>query len=68
MKATKAVVKKVKIVARKTQSFNVKKAATTHDNTKKTFTKKGEKSMSKKGELNKTPDTKTATQGDKYRT
>ncbi len=59
--ATKAAVNKVKTAAEKAQSTKVKKAATIRDNAKRTFTKKGDKGISKKEELNKTPNTGIAT-------
>ncbi len=51
-------------MAEKAQSTKVKKAAITRDNAKRTLIKKGDKGISKKGELNETPNTRTATQGD----
>ncbi len=66
--ATKAVVKKVKTAAEKAQSTKVKKVATTQDNVKRTLIKKKDKGISKRGELNETPNIRTATQGDEGRT
>ncbi len=60
--------KRVKTVVEKAESNKVKKATTTRDNAKRTLTKKGDKGISKKGELNETPNTGTATQGDEGRT
>lgn len=57
IKATKAIVKKVKMVIEKTQFIKVKKAATIQDNTMRTFTKKREKDISKKRKLNEMFDT-----------
>ncbi len=62
--ATKAVVKRVKMAAKKALSTKVKKAATIWDNVKRTLIKKGDKIISKKGELNETPNTGMATQED----
>ncbi len=65
---TKAAVKKVQTAAEKAQSTKVKKAAITRDNAKRTLTKKGDKGISKRGELNETPNIETATQRDEGQT
>lgn len=58
------MVKKVKTAIKKAQFTKIKKATTIQDNTKKILTKKGEKVINKKKELNKIPNISTATQGD----
>lgn len=68
MQATKAAVKKVKMATEKAQSTQIKKAATTQDNAKRTFTKKEEKTTSIKRVLNEMPDKETTTQGDEDHT
>lgn len=54
---------KVKTATEKTQFTKVKKAVTTQNNIKRTFTKKREKIIHKKGKLNEMLDIITATQG-----
>ena len=59
MQTTRAMVKNVKMAAKKAQYTKVNNAAIIQDNAKKTLTKKGKKTIRKKGETNKMPNIST---------